>query len=108
MGKRDETSGKKTTEVKTMRNPFRVRRTRQSTDENLPPGYPAAYAQQEAQVLQQISARRRAFMERAGQAEQQFTGAAPQQTEMVQKSSVPSASGEQKAVEDLFEGDVLG
>jgi hypothetical protein len=90
-----------------MPNSFRTRRPR-TTGENPPPGYPPAYAQQEEQVLQQISARRKAFMERSGQAEQQFTGAAPQQTEMVQKSSVPTASGEQKAVNDLFGGDVLG
>jgi hypothetical protein len=93
-----------------MRNPFRVRRSRRQAppDENLPVGYPAAYAQQEAQVLQQIAARRRAFLQRAGQNEQQFTGAAPQPAEMVQQSSVPTASGEEKIIKDLFAGDVLG
>jgi hypothetical protein len=93
-----------------MRNPFRVRRSRRQpvADENLPPGYPPAYAAQEQQVLDQISARRRAFLQQAGQNEQQFTGAAPQQSEMVQQSSVPTSSGEAKALKDLFAGDVLG
>lgn len=91
-----------------MRNPFRTRRIRQIPAENLPPGYPAAYAQQEAQVLEQISARRRAFLQRAGQNEQQFTQAAPQQAEMVQQSSVPTGSREAKAMKDLFSGDILG
>ena len=92
-----------------MRNPFRTRRSRRqpATDENLPPGYPPAYAAQEQQVLQQIAARRKAFMERSGQNEQQFTGAVPQQSEMVTKRAVPGAMEEEKGLQDLFGGDVL-
>jgi hypothetical protein len=93
-----------------MRNPFRVRRSRRQAppDENLPAGYPAAYAQQESQVLQQIAARRKAFLQQADQNEQQFTGAAPQQSEMIPKRAAPGAMEEEKVINDLFAGDVLG
>lgn len=91
-----------------MRNPFRTRRPRQQpADPTLPPGYPPAYAQQEEQILAQISARRRAFMDRSGQNEQQFTGAVPQQTEMVTKKTIPGAMEEEKAVGDLFSGNIF-
>jgi hypothetical protein len=68
----------------------------------LPTDYPKAYADQEQQLLAQIAARRRAFMQKAGQAEQQYT----------EKRSSPNGLGDEYndpgTGDNLFEGDILG
>jgi hypothetical protein len=46
-------------------------------------------------------------MDKSGQNEQQFTGAAPQQAEMVTKRAIPGAKEEEKAIGDLFSGNIL-
>lgn len=67
----------------------------------LPTDYPKAYATQEDQLLAQIAARRKAFMQKSGQAEQQF----------IRTGGKPNALGDQYndpgEGDDLFKGDIL-
>jgi hypothetical protein len=53
------------------RNGYQQSKRNEGGNYNMPQEYP--YAQQEAQLLAQISARRKAYMQRYGKAEQQFT-----------------------------------
>jgi hypothetical protein len=66
----------------------------------LPTDYPKAYATQEEQLLAQIAARRKAFMQKAGRAEQQFTGEKP--------NLLGDQYNDPGEGNDLFEGDILG
>ena len=61
-------------------------------------GYPDAFEAQEAQLLAQLSARRKAYMQRYGQAEQQFTS-----TQGTPDAGEPrDATSEEKMVQGLF------
>jgi len=64
----------------------------------MPQEYP--YAQQEAQLLAQIAARRKAYMQKYGNAEQQFT----------QQQTGGNTDEDQELLDDnnLFAGDILG
>jgi hypothetical protein len=66
----------------------------------MPEEYP--YAQQEAQLLAQIAARRKAYMQRYGRAEQQFTGNAGKAGNVLGDQYSDPGDGD-----DLFKGDLL-
>jgi hypothetical protein len=67
----------------------------------VPQDYPQQYVNQEQQLLAQIAARRKAFLQRSGRAEQQY----------VQKGGGPNELGDQYEDpgdgDDLFKGDIL-
>jgi hypothetical protein len=67
----------------------------------VPQDYPQQYVNQEQQLLAQIAARRKAFMQKTGQAEQQY----------VKKGGAPNTLGDEYADagegDDLFKGNIL-
>lgn len=68
----------------------------------VPPNYPKQYENQEEQVLAQIAARRKAFMQKAGQAEQQFVKKGPTGANLLGDTYSDPGDGD-----DLFKGDIL-
>jgi hypothetical protein len=62
-------------------------------------GYPDEYEAQEAKLLQQINARRKAYMNRMGNAETQFVKKNPAP---VDDMSYSVDDGDQQAIDDLF------
>ena len=65
--------------------------------------YPSQYADQEAAILEQIVARRKAYMQRFGNAEQRYMqqGGNPQQVNAIRDNSEQEFN-----VDNLFEGDL--
>jgi hypothetical protein len=66
-----------------------------------PTNYPKQYADQEAQLLAQIAARRKAFLQRTGQAEQQYVKKGGGENELGDQYNDPGEG------DDLFKGDIL-
>jgi len=64
-------------------------------------GYPDAFEAQEAQMLAQIAARRRAYMQRYGNAESTYTNAEPNPANDNGEPPVQAGS-EEKMIDDLF------
>jgi hypothetical protein len=63
--------------------------------------YPAQYEQQESQILEQIVARRKAFMDRYGSAEQQYT---QKEFKPAARNAITEAK-ETGMISALFQGD---
>lgn len=68
----------------------------------VPPNYPKQYADQEEKVLAQIAARRRAYLQQASQAEQQYVKKGPQGANLLGDQYNDPGDGD-----DLFKGDIL-
>jgi Zn-dependent oligopeptidase len=81
------------------RNGYQQSKRKEGGNYNMPQEYP--YAQQEAQLLAQISARRKAYMQRYGRAEQQFTGNASGANLLGDTYNDPGTG------DDLFKGNIL-
>jgi hypothetical protein len=68
-------------------------------------GYPDAFEAQEAQLLAQLSSRRKAYMQRYGQAESDYSNARPSPANETNESYIAPAnakSSEENVVKNLF------
>jgi hypothetical protein len=68
----------------------------------VPSNYPEEYEDQEEQVLAQIAARRKAFMQKAGQAEEQYVKKGPSGANLLGDRYNDPGDGD-----DLFKGNIL-